>query len=158
MSKKSEYDKLWRIKNKIKVAASEKSYYHSNKSRILSIKAKYESERRRTDINFRLKKNLRSRLANAIKNNHKSGSAIKNLGCSISELKIYLEFKFTDGMTWDNWGMGEGRWQIDHIKPLFKFDLSNSDQLKEVCYYTNLQPIWHKDHITKTVNDSNTSI
>lgn len=152
---KAEYTKLWREKNKDKFKLQEKEYYLSNKESILKTKAEYESKRKQTDLNYKLKKTIRARLSNAIKNGQKSGSAIKDLGCSIEELRKHIESQFKDEMSWDNWGSGPNKWQIDHIKPLFKFDLTNEDSLKEVCNYKNLQPMWYQDHLAKTKQDLN---
>ena len=88
---------------------------------------------------------LRSRLNSAIKRDQKSGSAVKDLGCTIEELKLYLESQFEDNMSWDN----HGEWHIDHIKPLASFDLTNEEELKKACNYTNLQPLWAKDNLKK---------
>jgi hypothetical protein len=99
------------------------------------------------DLNFKLRSALRCRLKEAIKNNQKSGSAVRDLGCSIEELKTHLESKFLPGMTWDNWS--RDGWHIDHIVPLASFDLSDPEQLKKACHYTNLQPLWAKDNIRK---------
>jgi hypothetical protein len=104
-------------------------------------------ERYQKDTAFRLRSNLRTRLNKALKNNKKSGSVIRNLGCSIAELKTYLESKFQLGMTWDNWS--RAGWHIDHIVPLSSFDLTNLEQLKEACHYTNLQPLWANDNLKK---------
>ena len=49
-------------------------------------------------------------------------------------------------MSWDNYG----EWHIDHIMPLSTFDLTNPDQLKEACKYTNLQPLWAEDNLHKS--------
>ena len=51
-------------------------------------------------------------------------------------------------MTWDNYGYYG--WHIDHITPLASFDLTNRQQLLEACHYTNLQPMWAKDNMTKS--------
>lgn len=40
--------------------------------------------------------------------------AVKDLGCSVSDLKIYLESKFAVGMTWDNYG----KWHIESRRVL----------------------------------------
>ena len=57
---------------------------------------------------YALKKRLRDRLRKAIKNNYKAGSAVRDLGCSVEYFKEYIESKFTEGMSWDNWGIGGG--------------------------------------------------
>jgi len=87
-----------------------------------------------------------------IKRNQKSGSAIRDLGCSIDELKFYIEGQFQQGMTWDNWGViGTGKkWNIDHKIPLAFFDLTDRKQFLVACHYTNLQPLWALENIRKS--------
>ncbi len=106
----------------------------------------YKSKKSIT-LKDKLKHNLRNRLCVAIKKGYKSGSAVKDLGCSIEELKKHLESKFQPGMTWDNWS--RVGWHIDHIKPLASFNLSNPEEFKKACHYTNLQPLWAKDNLSK---------
>lgn len=89
---------------------------------------------------------MRSRLLQSINTNAKSGSAVTDLGCSIDELKKYLESKFQPGMTWEN----IGEWHIDHVKPLSQFDLTIREQFLEACHYTNLQPLWAADNLKKS--------
>jgi hypothetical protein len=50
-------------------------------------------------------------------------------------------------MSWENWS--RNGWHIDHIVPLDSFDLTNPDQVKTACNYTNLQPLWAADNIRK---------
>jgi hypothetical protein len=104
----------------------------------------YNNFRYRNNINHKISCNLRSRLYDAVNNRIKSGSAILDLGCSIDELKKHLESKFLPGMTWKNHTV-DG-WHIDHIRPLDSFDLSNFEEFKKACHYTNLQPLWAKDN------------
>lgn len=108
----------------------------------------YETTKYKNDMNFRLSKNLRSRLKYILKTK-KSASAIRNLGCSIDELKIHLEKQFTKGMTWENYGFGKDKWSIDHIKPLSLFDLTIKEELLKAIHYTNLQPMWCSDNFSK---------
>ena len=91
-------------------------------------------------FNNKLRGNLRNRLNRALKNNYKAGSAVSDLGCSIPELKKYLESKFQPNMTWSN--HSKIGWHIDHIKPLSKFNLSNREELLKAVHYSNLQPLW----------------
>lgn len=95
----------------------------------------------------RLKNDLRVRLNRALKGSKKTGSAVRDLGCTIEELKKHLESKWQEGMTWDNHSI-DG-WHIDHIRPLASFDLTDPVQLKQACSYTNLQPLWAEDNCSK---------
>lgn len=118
----------------------------------------YTKYRRETDINFKIRQCLGSRISNALKRNVKSAHTIELIGCSIEYLKYYLQLQFTKGMTWKNYGNGNHgksniEWQIDHIRPCCAFDLSKkSEQLK--CFnYTNLQPLWAIDNRHKISRD-----
>ena len=53
--------------------------------------------------------------------------------------KSHIESKFKDGMTWGNYGE---KWELDHIFPISKVDLTNKDQFLKVYHYTNIQPLW----------------
>jgi hypothetical protein len=102
-----------------------------------------------SNLNYRIAHNLRSRLRLAIRNNHKSGSAVEDLGCSIEEFREYLSERFQPGMTWDNWGFGEGMWHIDHVTPLSHFDLTDREQFLAANHYTNMQPMWQPENLRK---------
>jgi hypothetical protein len=114
-----------------------KDWRDSNKERDRQLNRKYVVTRYNSDVEYKLRMRLRNRLYSAVKGKSKAGSAVKDLGCSIEEFKIYLESKFELGMTWDNYG----KWEIDHIKPLVMFKLENREDLLLACNYTNLQPM-----------------
>lgn len=120
-------------------------YYKLNRTEIIARVIDYDQKRIKADLDYKLKRYLRSRLYNALKGNYKSGSAVSDLGCSIEFLKQHLEAQFTTGMNWDNYGS----WHIDHIEPLTAFNLSDRCDLLKVCNYTNLQPLWAEDNISK---------
>jgi hypothetical protein len=89
----------------------------------------------------------RNRIRNCIKKGWKSQSSLSLTGCnSWNELKQYLENKFQKGMTWDNYG----EWHIDHIKPCSAFDLTDTSEQKKCFHYTNLQPLWAMDNLSKS--------
>ena len=113
----------------------------------------YSQNRMTVDVGYKLKKKLRSRLHSAIKQDAKVGSAVNDLGCSIEELKTHLESQFQSGMSWDNWGIGPGTWQIDHIRRLAGFNIADPIQFKEACHHTNLQPLWFEDHLVKSAKE-----
>ena len=110
-------------------------------------------ERRNNSVQYKLTCILRTRLSNAIKGNYKSGSAIRDLGCSVEELIQYLEKQFFpnprtgEEMSWKN--HSRNGWHIDHIIPLASFNLIDREQLLKACHYTNLQPLWAKENIAK---------
>jgi len=103
------------------------------------------SRNRRKNLNTRLSINLRGRLYQAIKKQSKTGSAVRDLGCSIPELKTHLENQFSSGMSWENYG----QWHIDHVKPLSSFDLAIREDFLKACHFTNLQPLWAHDNLSK---------
>ena len=137
------YFKTYREANPDKLKAKDKAYREANRDKINA----RQNNRTKIDIQYKLSRRLRNRLYCALQGNFKNGSAVKDLGCSIDELKTHLESKFHSGMTWDNWSF-EG-WHIDHIKPLASFDLTDRKQLLLACHYTNLQPLWAIDNLSK---------
>jgi len=128
-------------------------YYSKNKATIIAKTVKKQAVKRKIDIQEKIKHSLRKRMSIALKNGYKSGSAVRDLGCTIEEFKSYIESKFQLGMTWENYGRGEGKWQLDHIKPLFQFNLTDIKQFQDACNYINLQPLWYKEHLFKTKED-----
>jgi hypothetical protein len=103
-------------------------------------------------INTRIADRLRGTFGRALKRNFKQSSAVRDLGCTIEEFKSYIESKFYvrkstgEIMSWDNYG---SEWHLDHVKPLSSFDLSDKDQQLEAVNYTNLQPLWKEDNLSK---------
>ncbi len=95
-------------------------------------------------MDFRIRCLLRTRVRNAVRKG-KAGSAIEDLGCTVQELRNYLESKFLPRMCWENFG----KWHIDHIRPLSSFDLSVKEEFLEACHFTNLQPLWAEENIRK---------
>lgn len=122
-----------------------KKYYQDNKDKIKEYKRKYERQRRKIDINFKILCNLRNRVNFAIRNNSKSKNTAKLLNCSIDYYKQYLENQFTSKMTWENYG---SYWEIDHIRPCVSFDLSKPEEQYKCFNYKNTRPL------TKTENRS----
>lgn len=146
----------YRKNNSEKCLIAERKWYNKNKTAKAEYKKRYRLLQK-NNVEYKLKKRLRGRLREAIKNRKKAGSAVKDLGCTVEELKNYLEKQFYNNsityemMTWDNYGYYG--WHVDHIKSLFLFDLENRKQFLEACHYTNLQPLWVNDHNVKTTND-----
>ncbi len=127
-------------------AAKQKKWRQEHGEKYNQTIRKWHAAKIKSDPQYKLKLYLRTRIRSAVKSNARAGSAVKDLGCSITELKIQLEGQFLPSMTWDNHGPV---WHIDHIKPLSRFDLTDRTQFLEACHYTNLQPLFALDNIRK---------
>ena len=152
-------NKKWREANIESVRENAKTYRENNKEHRKDARKQWQDSnpgylrnyiknRMKTDISFKISRALRSRLFAALKNNCKTGSAVRDLGCSIEELKLYLESKWQSGMTWDNYKYTG--WHIDHVVPLCAFDLTDKEQLLKACHYTNLQSLWASENLKKS--------
>ena len=149
---------IYRLNNTDKIKIRKSKFYFKNKPLIQQYKKIWQNNNRlrtnkkynlryKTDINYKLRCTLRGRLNDALKGNFKSGSSVRDLGCSMDFLKSYIESKFQAGMTWENWSLRG--WHIDHIKPLSSFNLTNREEFLKACHYTNLQPLWAIDNLRK---------
>lgn len=173
ISKKAEYEKLERVKqirrlavkrykdkNPERVKAWQK--FHNEKRKqdpvIQTKRREYEKknrgkilnrrkERIKTEIGFRLKTLMRSRVGSALKQK-KQNKTIFLLGCDIQFLKTHLESQFVDGMCWDNWS--KTGWHIDHIVPFGQFNLSDPVHQIAACNWRNLRPLWAKENHEKS--------
>jgi hypothetical protein len=107
----------------------------------------YFKIRRKTDILFKLSQDARSRLLIFLrkKNFKKTSSTFKLIGCTPKFLKEHIEKQFKPGMTWDN--HSSDGWHIDHIIPLDS--AKNEEDIKRLCHYTNLQPLWAQQNLKK---------
>ena len=161
--------KQYHGENKEKILDQKKHYYKENKEKVnaknknrycetmndpvkkekrLKCIREYEHKVVKINTEMMIRKRLRGRITAAIKKNAKTGSAVQDLGCSIAELKIYIESKFQPGMTWEGWSSRGGH--LDHIRPLSSFNLQNPEEFKQAVHYTNLQPLWARDNLIKS--------
>ena len=122
-----------------------KIYRADNLEKIQKWNTAYIRKRNATDLNYKLKKVLSSRMNMALRHNWKAASTTKLLGASIPAIWNHLEKQFQPGMTRKNHRL----WHIDHIKPCKLFDLSDPEQQKKCFHFTNLQPLWASDNISK---------
>jgi 5-methylcytosine-specific restriction endonuclease McrA len=69
------------------------------------------------------------------------------LGYTPDELRDHLESRFTDGMSWENYG----KWHVDHIIPLAAHNFDSVDHIdfKRAWALSNMQPLWAADNLKK---------
>ena len=179
----AEYQKAWYQENKEKIAEREKAYYQENKEKIAECKKAYYQENKgkiaergkayRQENKEKIAEyrhlnkfiiNLQSRFISLVKkigdNEEICCDFYEALGLNNSEEVFdYLSKQFYDHpitgekMTFENYGLGEGCWQIDHNIPFCQ--AKNIQDVIDQTHYTNLQPLWTIDHKKKTVSDRN---
>ena len=155
-----QYAKIYRKENTKQISIDRIQHYQENKKQILERCDQYRVKnkekinqknliRRKEDIQFKLSSTIRTRILRAIKEQYskKAYKSMELLGCSIAFARQHIEDQFTIGMTWDNHSLYG--WHIDHIKPCASFDLTDPEQQKQCFNYTNLQPLWAEDNLSK---------
>ena len=90
---------------------------------------------------------MRVRINRALNGEDKSASTRELIGADPEFVKKHLESQFEEGMSWDN-NTNDG-WHKDHIIPCASFDLSDPEQQKKCFHWSNLQPLWAKDNLSK---------
>lgn len=158
-AKIAEYKKQWAINNVEQVFSKQKEYRENNAEKLLFKKSQYaknnrpkinarksvyEKQRRAKDPLFRLTKNTRKMVSRYMLNG-KCMRTQEIIGCTYEELKLHIEQQFTEGMNWDNYGING--WHVDHIKPLAM--ASTEEEIILSNHYTNLQPLWCLDNLSK---------
>ncbi len=94
---------------------------------------------------------VRNAIGRSLKGNKNGRHWEKLVGYTLEELMAHLEKQFVDGMSWENYGLGEGQWSVDHIMPrtFFKFETYTDEEFLRCWSLKNLQPLWHIDNIKK---------
>jgi hypothetical protein len=137
---KKEYLKEYYYKNKNK----NKEYRDKNKERYRELRKKYR-ERKSSDPLYKMSLRVRKLISKVIKRNgySKKSKTQEILGIDFHGFKLYIEGLFTDGMTWVNFG----KWHLDHKIPI-SWGKTEDDIIK-LNHYTNLQPLWAEDNLSK---------
>jgi len=142
---RKEYRKEYYKNNKEFENNRNSKYWNTNIETIKIQRKGYEKERSRTDIIFKLKRNISSSIRQAIKRKkyNKNNKTIEILGCTYEEFKVHIESQFEHWMTWDNYGLYNGEynfgWDLDHIVPVES--AKTKEDVLRLNHYTNFQPL-----------------
>jgi hypothetical protein len=121
------------------------------KVKVRAYKREYARNKLHTDAQYRLNQVFSSAIYDALRN--KSGKLNKTwrelVGYDGEALKSHLEKRFTQGMTWGNYGMHG--WHIDHIIPIsaFHYESPHDIDFKKCWALKNLRPLWAADNLKK---------
>lgn len=107
-----------------------------------SVKASRRKQAKRPQV--RLRTGLMKRLKTLVE--RKTERFNELIGCTPTELVQHIESLFQPGMSWAN----QGEWHVDHRLPCRSFDLSVKEERLRCFHYTNLQPLWGKDNLSKS--------
>ena len=137
--------KQYKLNNKEKINECKKQHRLNNKEKINLYYKKYRKEKKITKPLFKLRCDISSNIQKAIKRQGytKKTKTYEILGCSFEEFKQHLERQFTEGMNWEN----QGQWHLDHIYPVSL--AKDEDELIKLNHYTNFQPLWAFDNLSK---------
>ena len=122
-------------KNKEKIRAKRKQYYEENRARI--------NEQQRA----RFHNNIQVKLGSAMRNRARKEIGIgkiylKLLGCSYAKFMKWFEFNFElDGNVFNWWNHGSV-WQIDHVRPIKIYDMTNKRDIKICFNWKNTMPVY----------------
>lgn len=155
-----EYQRRWRAEHPERAAKHRRQWHEKNRERVAEYKRQWVKENRKTvserqrqwlanrldsDPVFRLVFSMRTRVRNAVRG-VKSAKTIALIGCSEAHLRAHIEKQFRPGMSWENYGPV---WHVDHIRPCASFNLSDPEQQRVCFHFTNLQPLFAKENLSK---------
>lgn len=148
--KNKESVKNWRYNNKSRINECRKKIIENyTEEEYKEFRTKINNRRRnrlKIDELYKLRCNISSRLSKALKSIKESKDDIKTidtLGCDLYFFKEYIESKWEDWMTWENYGRYNKEsyygWDIDHIIPISVG--KTKEEIIKLNHYTNLQPL-----------------
>lgn len=163
----SNYYKKRRIANQEKERKYQLDWYYANREKINEARAKKNNPLKNTlsqqeyffsckpdNVDTKLHRDkivqhIRRVVICMIKNIHDEHPTLRRIGTTTPEFKKWIESKFTDGMSWENYGNKKHCWSIDHIWPITRWNLSSRAHRRMCNHFTNLRPMWHVDNIKK---------
>ena len=129
----------WKGRNRELFNELHRKWVKANHGKVRKWINEWKRRRWQNDPMYRLHSNISVRIRMSLSG--KRGRSWEELvGYSLEDLRKHLESKFTDRMSWDNYGK---YWQIDHIRPVssFKFVSYEDADFKECWRLDNLQPL-----------------
>lgn len=144
--KKLKQVKDYQLINIEKIKEYQIRYQKDNKGKRVLQNCNYRKQRRMTDPLYKTKCNIKRRVCFAfskIKLN-KPSKTEELLGADFKTVMRHIESQFIFGMSWKKVGK---EIHIDHKIPLAT--AKTEKQLIKLCHYTNLQPLWKEENLSK---------
>jgi hypothetical protein len=150
--------KEYAANNKEKISLKNKEYRAANLERLKKHNREYQRKyakiltiKRQQLIDSTPLRQFKERIRQLVKNSfyrlkhNKNRRTSQILGADWDIIREHFVSQFKDGMTWEAFIAGEIH--VDHIKPLAS--AKTEEELISLCHYTNLQPLWCLDNLSK---------
>lgn len=137
------YLKDYYNKNKDALISKQKEYNIENKEKIMDYKRGWQRKRNKTPIGIVTAFSRKAIHRAAIK---KSDRTFALLGYESKKLIERIEYTFSEGMSWKNYG----DWHIDHIIPIAHFFKKGVTDIKTINSLCNIRALWKEDNLKKS--------
>jgi hypothetical protein len=131
------------------IATHQEQFTESNKRYRAENKQKrtdYERNKRHSDPVYRFRTSARNLIwqYNRRKGYKGNKTVWEMVGCDFDAFLEHITSQFEEGMTLENYGHGDGCWNIDHIIPIST--AQTDEDIERLNHYTNLRPLWAIDN------------
>jgi len=150
--------KEYHLNNKEKISENNRKYREANLEHLKEHNREYQrkyakilSIKKRQLVDSTPLRQFKERIRCLVKNSfyrlkhNKTKRVSEVIGTDWETVKEHFISQFKDGMTWEAFIAGEIH--VDHIKPLAS--AKTEEELIALCHYTNLQPLWCLDNLSK---------
>ena len=106
---------------------------------------KWTQKKLQTDPIFKFMHAQRARIYSALQQ-RKTNHTIEYLGCTAEQFFLWMSYQFNDTFTFENHGK---IWHIDHVLPISRFNLENTDEQYLCLNWRNTMPLSTKENLSK---------
>ena len=143
------YIKGWYKNNPGKMAIYDKTWRDKNIEYIREYSKNWHKEKRKTDISFRLNRNMACAVRSSLKGNKKGRHWEIIIGYTLKDLEAHLKSTLPKGYIWSDYL--DCKLHLDHIIPLSIFNIKNANSkgFKKAWLLENLRLIPAKENLRK---------
>jgi len=134
----SEYNKAYKEEHKEEVDEYNRVYNIGHREEIQERQTRTQRERRKVDPEFKVSKLLRHQFYKFSIEQKSTKLMINLVDCSIKNFRKWIEYNFTQDMSWNNYGI---YWHIDHIILCSLFNMLNYEEQKACFNWQNTRPL-----------------
>lgn len=148
--RKHQYYSQYR-KDNLEILREKEKKYRKNNLEKCHLRDKAYRAGKKDNLMYKLNLAMRGGIYKALKEN-KGGLHWETLiPYTLDSFTCHVLRQLEEGMTLENYGMGEGKWNIDHIRPIASFTFKTKDDVsfQECWQLKNLRPMWSIENTRK---------